>query len=70
MLHPDYKLILKKAWSIRFIALAGLFSTAEAVLPLFADELPRGAFALATAVAIIGALVSRITVQQGLSNGD
>lgn len=66
MLHPDYKLILKKAWSIRFIALAGLFSTAEAVLPLFADELPRGVFALATAVSIIGALVSRITVQQGL----
>lgn len=70
MLHPDYKLILKKAWSVRFIALAGLFSTAEAVLPLFANELPRGIFALATAVSIIGALVSRITVQRGLTNGD
>ena len=64
MLHPDYKRILAKAWSVRFIALAGLFSTAEAVLPLFAEELPRGLFSIATAVSVTGALAARITAQK------
>lgn len=70
MLHPDYKRILKRAWSVRFIVLAGIFSTAEAVLPLFANELPRSLFSVATAVAVTGALVARITVQKEFDHGD
>ncbi|ESY35397.1 hypothetical protein NKK48_01645 [Mesorhizobium sp. C386A] len=32
-LHPDWYKTLRYAWSVRFIALAGLFSGLEALLP-------------------------------------
>ncbi len=69
-LRADYRKILAKAWSVRLILLAGLLSTAEAVLPLFANELPRSLFSVATAVAVTGALVARITVQKEFDHGD
>ena len=40
-LKPNWREIFKKAWSIRLGVLAGLFSGAEVVLPLFVDSLPR-----------------------------
>lgn len=66
MLIPNWKDILKKAWSIKFIILAGLFSGAEVILPFFADSLPRGLFAVLTLVAVSGAFISRIVVQRDL----
>jgi len=60
--------ILKKAWSVRFTVLAGLFSTAEAVVPLFVDDLPRGVFITLTFISIMGALVTRMISQENLSN--
>jgi len=60
--------ILRKAWSVRFTVLAGLFSTAEAVVPLFVDDLPRGIFITLTFVSIMGALVTRVISQENLSN--
>lgn len=60
--------ILKKAWSVRFTVLAGLFSTAEAVVPLFVDDLPRGVFITLTFISIMGALVTRVISQENLSN--
>lgn len=69
MLHPDYRQILTKAWSVRLMLLAGVLSTAEAVLPLFADSMPRGVFAGATAVSVIGALFARVTLQKNLGYG-
>ena len=66
MLISNWKDILKKAWSIKFIILAGLFSGAEVILPFFADSLPRGLFAVLTLVAVSGAFISRIVVQRDL----
>ena len=43
-LLPDWQRILKQAWSIRLTLLAGLFSAAEVILPLFVDVLPRHLF--------------------------
>jgi hypothetical protein len=33
-LHPDWKRITTRAWSVRFIALAALFSAGEVTLPV------------------------------------
>lgn len=63
-LYDDWKLILKKAWSIRFMMLAGLLTATEVVLPLFADVFPRGAFAALSGVAVAAAFVARLVAQK------
>jgi hypothetical protein len=66
MLYSNWKDIVKKAWSIRFIILAGLLSGAEVILPFFADSIPQGLFAVLTLLAVSGAFISRIVVQRDL----
>ncbi|MBU3640508.1 hypothetical protein [Polynucleobacter sp. Fuers-14] len=46
MLHPDWKYILRKAWSLKFIALSGLCSGLVLVLPFYQLDLPRNTFSL------------------------
>ena len=62
----DFKRILLKAWSVRFIAAAVVCSSAEVALPLFSEEMPRGLFAALSGLATVGALVSRVMVQNDL----
>lgn len=62
-LLPDWPRILQKAWSIRLTLLAGLFSAAEVILPLFIDVLPRHLFVVLAFVAIVGAAVARLVAQ-------
>jgi len=69
-LIPTWKLILRKAWSIRLILLAGLLSGAELVLPMYADSITRGRFAALSLVVTAAALVSRLVAQRGLSDAD
>lgn len=63
-LSQDWKKIVRRAWSIRLMILAGLLSGAELILPLFADSIPRGAFAVLTMLAVSGAFVARLVAQQ------
>jgi len=63
-LSPDWKQILRKAWSIRLAVLATLFSLAQVVIPIYADVLPRDTFAVLTAIATVGVIVARIVWQQ------
>jgi len=66
-LLDDWRLVLRRAWSIRFSLLAAAFTAAEVVVPLFGDVLldvmPRGAFVLLAFAASIGATVARIVAQ-------
>lgn len=62
-LYDDWRRILRKAWSVRLGVLAGLFSAAEVVLPLFSDAIPRNAFAVLSFVAVMGAVVARMVAQ-------
>jgi hypothetical protein len=62
----DWKDILRKAWSVRLMILAGLLTAAEVVLPLFADSLPRGLFAALSGVTVCAALVARLLAQRDL----
>lgn len=63
MLHPDWKRILKRAWSVRLAVLSGLFSAAEVVLPLFVDAMPRNLFAVLAGLATVGSIVARALAQ-------
>ena len=56
--------ILRKAWSIRLMVLAGLLSAVEVVLPLFADSIPRGTFAALSGITVAAAFVARLVAQQ------
>lgn len=69
-LYTNWKTILLKAWSIRFLALAVLFAAAEAVLPVLDQvfDIPRGLFAVLTVLAVIGAGVSRLVAQKSVDD--
>lgn len=65
-LADDWKDVLRKAWSIRLMLLAGVLSGVEIVLPLFADAIPRGAFAALSGVSVAAAFVARLMAQKDL----
>jgi len=63
-LYTNWKEILRKAWSIRFMILAGVLSGVEVILPFFSDAIPRGPFAALSFVAVSAAFVSRLVAQR------
>lgn len=63
---PDWREILRRAWSVRLMLLAGLLSGVEVMLPFYADALPRGLFASLTVAAVAGALIARVVAQRGI----
>lgn len=62
-LLPDWRALLKRAWSIRMAALAAALSAAEVVLPLFWDVFNRGVFAAMSAFVAVGAAFVRLVAQ-------
>lgn len=65
-LASDWKDILRRAWSVRFLVLAGVLSGAEVILPFFAQDIPQGTFAVLSFLAVSGAFISRIVAQRDL----
>jgi hypothetical protein len=65
-LLPDWRDILRRAWSIRLMLVAGLLSGCEAILPLFSDSfpMPRWASSALVAVVIMAAFVTRLLAQR------
>ena len=68
-LDADWKLILKRAWSVRLMLIAGVLSAAEAVFPFFADSIGRRSFALIFSALTFSALIARIVAQKDMPNG-
>jgi hypothetical protein len=66
-LLSNWKQLIKKAWSIRLMVLAGILSSVEVLLPFFSDSIPRGWFALFTLLAVTGAFVTRLLAQKGIT---
>ncbi len=65
-LYADWRLILRKAWSLRLIGVAGLLTGCEAVLSAFgSDWLPIPTWArMALVFAVLaGAFVARLVAQ-------
>ncbi len=63
-LYDNWRDIVRRAWSIRFMLLAGLLSGVEVVLPFFADAFPRGAFAALSGLSVGAAFVARLVAQR------
>lgn len=63
---PDWREVLRKAWSLRLMLLAAVLSALEVALPFFQPDLPRGLFALLSSTTAGGALVARLVAQRNL----
>lgn len=71
-LLADWKDVLKKAWSVKFMVLAALLSGGEVVMqilePNVAASMPKGLFAAAAGLLTAGALVARVLAQNEASD--
>ena len=65
-LYDNWREILRRSWSLRFIILAGVLSGLEIILPLFMDVIPRNTFALLSFVSVSAAFVARLVAQKGI----
>lgn len=63
-LYDNWKEILRKAWSIRFLAIAGILSGVEVILPLFHDDIPKNLFAALSLVFVTAAFIARLVAQR------
>ena len=72
MLVRNWRDVLRRAWSIRLLILAGLLSGLEVALPLIDGfiDIPRGIFAALSGLTVAGAFVARLLAQKGLSDAD
>ncbi len=66
-LIPDWKQVIRKAWSIKFMVLAALLSGVEVVFqiiePAMSADMPKGLFASLAGMVTAGALVARVLAQ-------
>lgn len=62
-LISDAKDVLMKAWSVRFILLAGALSGLEVVLPQLADHFPPKTFVVLSGLCTFAALIARVVAQ-------
>lgn len=72
MLINNWWPVLKHAWSVRWIALAGVLTGIEVCLPIIDGyvDIPRGIFAALSGFASCAAFITRIMVQKGVSDAD
>ena len=70
-LYSNWRVILRKAWSIRLMLLAGALSGIEALVTIYPDalHLERGTLAVIVPLIIAAALVARLVAQQDLPEG-
>lgn len=65
-LYDNWREILRKAWSIRLMLLAGVLSGVEVALPFFSHAMPRGVFAALSGITVAAAFVARLVAQKGV----
>ena len=63
----DWRQIVRKAWSVRFMLLAFALTMAEVMLPFFSDAVPPRTFALLSGLAVAGAFVARLVAQMDVT---
>ena len=67
-LYANWRDIVRRAWSVRLMALAFVMTVLEVVLPFFERDMPRGVFAGLTGLAVGGAFVARLVAQRDLDD--
>jgi hypothetical protein len=70
-LVANWQGVLRRAWSIKFMLIAGVFSGAEFALPYTREFFPLdpGVFALLAFFATAGGLISRLIAQRNTHEG-
>lgn len=63
-LYDNWRQIVRKAWSVRLMVLAFVFTMIEAMLPLFSHSVPPKLFAMLSGLAVAGAFVARLVAQK------
>lgn len=63
MLLPEWRRILRKAWSVRLAIIAAALGGVEMALPLFSDAVPRNVFMGLSILTTVGAALARIVAQ-------
>jgi hypothetical protein len=63
-LIDDWRLILRKAWSVKLMIFSGLCTMAEVLLPLYSDLFPRHVFAGLSVLLVVAGLVMRFVSQE------
>lgn len=69
-LAPNWRAVLRRAWSVRLMIAAAILSGIEVALPLLDGLLPipTGVFAALSGVTVAGAFMARLAAQKGLSD--
>ena len=70
MMVDKWRTVLKKAWSVRLMALAAVLTGVEAVLPFFTPLEPSLWFAVVTFAVVCAALVARFVAQPKMHEGE
>lgn len=65
-LLPNWKAVLTKAWSIRFIVLAGILQGIDLAFTLLAPAKASVGFVVAAAISTVLAFVARLYAQANL----
>ena len=65
-LYDNWRQILRKSWSLRFIILAGILSGCEVALPLIGDHFDQGTFAALSFVFVCAAFIARLVAQKDI----
>jgi hypothetical protein len=68
-LHPDWKLIVKRAWSFRFFVLAGIGAFAEGFVQAYTSGFLAAVPSLAIGAVSAAGGVARIVWQENLPHG-
>lgn len=66
MLVYNWRRLVKKAWSLRLMALSFVLQGFELLLPLFVDCFPRYVFSLLALLALAGGMWARLVAQPKL----
>lgn len=71
-LLPNWRDVLRKAWSIKFMVLAAIMSGVEVVMSILqpSNTLPPGVFAALAGVVTSAALVARLLAQNEAEKHD
>ncbi len=68
LLVPNWRSVVRRAWSVKLMLLAAVLSGAEVAMPLLEHwpQVPTGLLALLSALTTTAAFIARITLQQNL----
>jgi len=63
-LYPNWKQIVRRAWSVRFMTMAAILSACEVVLPMYENNIPKNLFASLSFLCVTSAFIARIVAQR------